>query len=152
MALLKHTCACSSKLGAGLTALASAQRQEETLLQDALKARRAQFGPPANLESAVPVGQPFSFRQPPRGAPQSMLPQSGQASPLGFQPSTKVDMTQATAARTPSDTASPAGSKGAKKLQQHQQSPGSSGSNANSPSQESQRGAPAGFVQFGVEP
>lgn len=142
---------CRSKQGPGQTALAAAQRHEETLLQDALRQRRDIYGLPANLDS-TPTDQPFSFRKPPSDASQASASQPDETQPLGFQPSTSIDMAQAVSApaKRPSNKWSPA---------QNSQSPQASAkfqrstvSNASVRPQQNQRTAPAGFVQFGVKP
>ena len=141
---------CRDKLGAGQTALAAAQRHEENLLQDALKNRRAAYGLPANLDSA-PVKQPFSFRQPLHDTDASSS-QSSAASPLGFQPSTSVDMAQAAAIYTPAGNSTPQRIQDKQRPQQRQQAQNPPGADGRSGSLQRQGTAPAGFVQFGVKP
>ncbi|DBB11279.1 hypothetical protein WJX82_004296 [Trebouxia sp. C0006] len=141
-----------SKQGPGQTALAAAQRHEENLLQDALRQRRDIYGLPANLDS-TPTDQPFSFRKPPPDASQASASQPDETQPLGFQPSTSIDMAQAISApaKRPSNKWTP--------VQNSQPDPQASAkfqrstvSNASSRPQQNQRTAPAGFVQFGVKP
>ncbi|KAL0042861.1 hypothetical protein WJX79_001748 [Trebouxia sp. C0005] len=140
-----------SKQGPGQTALAAAQRHEETLLQDALRQRREIHGLPANLDS-TPADQPFSFREPPSNASQASASQSDETKPLGFQPSTSIDMAQAisAAAKRPSSKWSPV--QNSQTSQASSQSWRSTVSNASFRPQQNQRTAPAGFVQFGVQP
>ncbi|DBB04284.1 hypothetical protein WJX77_006582 [Trebouxia sp. C0004] len=140
-----------SKQGPGQSALAAAQRHEETLLQDALRQRREVYGLPANLDS-TPADQPFSFRTPPPDASQASASQSDETKPLGFQPSTSIDMAQAlsAAAKKPPRKGSPV--QNSQSPQASQQFQRSTVSNASIRPQQSQQTAPAGFVQFGVQP
>lgn len=150
---------CRSSLSAGETTLSAAQKQEEAVLQNALRERRESFGPPANLE-VEPVSQPFSFRLPPRQPQQSQEPpssqQQSQAAPLGFQPSTRVGPAQASTASSP--TSQTQHGAGMQSQAQEQQSVNPSGSRQDREQggkpvlQQAQHTAPAGFVQFGVEP
>ena len=49
--------------------MSAAANEEEAILQEALRQRREQFGPPANLEPAPTSQQPFSFgHTPPQAA------------------------------------------------------------------------------------
>ena len=147
---------CSSSLSAGETALTAAQKQEEAVLQNALRERREIFGPPADLD-LEPVSQPFSFRLPPRQPQQTAEPsssqQQSQPTPLGFQPSTSDAPTQVTAAT--SRTQYDAGMQSQAEEQQSMEPMGGRQDREESAkpvSQQAQHAAPAGFVQFGVEP
>ena len=145
--------ACRASLTAGQTALIAAQKHEEAVLQKAVHERREQFGPPANLYSE-PVSQAFSFRLPPRQSQQSAASssqQQPQSSPVGFQPRTRLTTPQADPASDPAletqqgfPRRDQAGEQGASSSMQNP-------SRGQVPYQ-AQNTAPAGFVQFGVEP
>ena len=124
------------------TALSAAQQEEEAVLQDALKKRREEFGPPAHLDAA-PASQPFSFRQASPPAPSST---ANEPRADGFQPGSISQGSPAEGAATkkplnwqglpqPSSTAP--------------QQPGNASSSVGQPQSQS---APAGFVQFGAKP
>ena len=139
---------CRSSLSVGHTALTAAQKEEEDVLQKAVQERRDQFGPPANLYSE-PVTQAFNFR--PRQSQQSASQQPSQPSPLSLQPrnyvkppQTDTGMHQAMYRQQGSQRRGQAEEQGASSSTQnlHQ----------GRVSFQPQNTAPAGFVQFGVEP
>ena len=138
---------CRSSLSAGQTALTAAQKEEEDVLQKAVQERREQFGPPANLYSEA-VAQAFNFR--PRQSQQSPSQQPSQPTPLSLRspnitpPQTDTGMHQAMYRQQGSQ----------RRVQAEEQGASSSTENLHQGhvSYQPQNTAPAGFVQFGVEP
>lgn len=139
---------CRSSLSAGQTALTAAQKEEEDVLQKAVRERREQFGPPANLYSE-PITPAFNFR--PRQSQQSSSQQHGQSSPLSFQPRTNMTAPQT----DPGMQQATYRQEGSQRKGQGEEQ-GASNSNQISQqgqvSYQTQNTAPAGFIQFGVEP
>ena len=138
---------CRSSLSAGQAALTAAQKEEEAVLQSALRERREIFGTPANLDTEAD-GQPFSFRNPPRDVSQTTdQPYQQDAEPIGFQPGTS---TAPSPTNVPNTLASQL-QQGFRSDQQKLQAV-SGGTQSTAQQQQTGHTAPAGFVEFGVEP
>ena len=76
---------CSAALSAGQMTLTAAQKHEERILQEALKARRDEVGPPPGLNpiKAPPATKTFSFRLPPRPQPDAQPQEAVHAQQAG---------------------------------------------------------------------
>ena len=135
-------------------ALSAAQNEEEAILQEALRQRREQFGPPANLEPAPTSQQPFSFGHTPL---QAAAAAAGSKS-NGY---TKSQETSKVSGRVPGKAAAAAQANSNSQAKTEPVSwlsltkpPGNEGKQvdpADFPAPQQQT-APAGFVQLGQKP
>lgn len=150
---------CSAALSAGQMTLTAAQKHEERILQEALKARRDDVGPPPGLDNppeAPPVTQTFSFRLPPRPQPTAQsqeAPQTQQAesstSSQQSEASTGIASQQVMPAQSRVQNEAPQTKKRSSKKKRSKGQPNSAGGTLSGNEQGLGHSAPAGFVPFG---
>lgn len=150
---------CSAALSAGQMTLTAAQKQEERILQEALKARRDDVGPPPGLDSpfkAPPATQTFSFRLPPRPQPAAQSQEASQ--PQQAEPSTSSQQPEASSgsasqqvmpAQSQVQAEAPQAKRRSSKKKRTKEQPNSAGDTLSGSQQGLGHSAPAGFVPFG---